>query len=294
VTRRLLRDERGSHAGLAFATALAALIFTTAAPARGADTPLVTVIARAVEYVEGYQRDLAMIVSEERYEQEVRFPGSPLSRARDLTQKTVLRSDFLLVRDAAAGWVPFRDVFERDGVMVRDRDERLSRLFLAGAGTTFEQARRIADESTRYNVGNIDRNINLPTLALVFLTDAHRERFEFSDRGRDGTTRVVQYRETGHPTYVATTGGADLPVSGRYWIDEPSGRIQRTELLASDRSLDARIGVVYRPDNGAGLWVPERMEELYVQHTDQSEIRGKASYSRFRRFQVSTTEDLAK
>ena len=265
-----------------------------AAAAGAADAPFDALLARARDYVDKYQRDLAMIVSEERYEQEVRFPAPPLSRSRDLTQKTILRSDFLLVRDSAGSWVPFRDVFERDGVMLRDREERLSKLFLANPGTAFEQARRIVDESARYNVGNINRNINLPTLALIFLTPAYRDRFEFTDRGLDGATRVVQFRETGHPTYVATTGGRDLPVTGRYWIDEATGRIERTELTASDAALDARINVSYRADASAGLWVPERMAEFYLQRSDRSEIRGNAVYSRFRRFQVSTTEDLAR
>ena len=284
------RRVRGSLRGIALAMTL-----VLTAQVRAADAPLDVVLARAREYVEKYQRDLAMVVSEERYEQEVRFPGPPLQRGgRDLTQKTVLKSDFLLVRDAAGGWVPFRDVFERDGAMVRDRDERLSKLFLASPGTAIEQARRIADESARYNVGNINRNINLPTLALLFLTAAHVDRFEFADRGRDGQARVVQFKETGHPTYVATTGGRDLPVSGRYWIDEATGRVERTELTASDSGLDARINVSYRADAAAGLWVPERMEEFYLQKGDRSEIRGNAMYSRFRRFQVNTTEDLAR
>jgi hypothetical protein len=279
----------GSMRGIALAVTLA-----LTAQVRAADAPLGEVLARAREYVEKYQRDLAMVVSEERYEQEVRFPGPPLPRSRDLTQKTVLKSDFLLVRDAAGGWVPFRDVFERDGTMVRDRDERLSKLFLASPGTALEQARRIADESARYNVGNINRNINLPTLALLFLSDAHVGRFEFADRGRDGQARVVSFKETGHPTYVSTTGGRDLPVSGRYWIDETTGRVERTELTASDSGLDARISVSYRADAAAGLWVPERMEEFYLQKRDRSEIRGNAVYSRFRRFKVNTTEDLAR
>jgi hypothetical protein len=234
-----------------------------------------------------------MVVSEERYEQEARYPSGPGSRAADLVERTVLRSDFLLVRDDTAGWVPFRDVFERDGVPVRDREERLSRLFLGDTGSALEQARRIVDESARYNVGNVNRNINLPTLPLVFLTAAHRQRFRFEDDGRDGAQRIVQFHEIGRPTYVATTNGRDLPVSGRFWIDEASGRIERTELSAVDPSVNARITVTYRSDDAVGLWVPQRMEELYRQRSDRSEIRGVATYSRFRRFQIRTTEDVA-
>jgi hypothetical protein len=272
---------------------LVALLALALPAAIGAVDTVEAVVARASVYVEGYQKDFALVVSEERYEQEVRYPAPALTRGRDLIQKTVLRSDFLLVRDPGGMWVPFRDVFERDGVPVRDREERLSQLFLADPGAAFEQARRIVEESARYNLGSLNRNINVPTLALVFLTTAEHGRFEFSDRGEDDGARVLQFREIGRPTYISTTAGRDLPVSGRYWIDEASGRVERTEVTAADSSLDARIVVTYRPNAEAGLWVPEKMDEVYRQHEDRSEIRGTATYSRFRRFQVKTTEDVA-
>ena len=275
------------------AAAAAVLAALTIATLQAAD-PLDAVVARAAAYVDRYQRDFAMVVSEERYDQEARYPAAPMSRIRDVTTRTTLRSDFLLVSNAAGGWLPFRDVFEQDGMPVRDRDERLSKLFLTDAGSAVSQAGRIVEESARYNLGSLNRNINLPTLALVFLTDAQRHRFAFSDGGLDGRTRVVQFQETGRPTYVSTTGGRDLPISGRYWVDEASGRIERSELVAVDAALDAKITVTYRADESAGLWVPAKMEELYKQQTDRSEIRGVASYSRFRRFQVKTTEDIAK
>lgn len=275
------------------AAAAAVLAALTTATLQAAD-PLDAVVARAAAYVDRYQRDFAMVVSEERYDQEARYPAAPMSRIRDVTTRTTLRSDFLLVSNAAGGWLPFRDVFEQDGMPVRDREERLSKLFLTDAGSAVSQAGRIVEESARYNLGSLNRNINLPTLALVFLTDAQRHRFAFSDGGLDGRTRVVQFQETGRPTYVSTTGGRDLPISGRYWVDEASGRIERSELVAVDAVLDAKITVTYRADESAGLWVPAKMEELYKQQTDRSEIRGVASYSRFRRFQVKTTEDIAK
>ena len=275
------------------AAAAAVLAALTTATLQAAD-PLDAVVARAAAYVDRYQRDFAMVVSEERYDQEARYPAAPMSRTRDVTTRTTLRSDFLLVSNAAGGWLPFRDVFEQDGMPVRDREERLSKLFLTDAGSAVSQAGRIVEESARYNLGSLNRNINLPTLALVFLTDAQRHRFAFSDGGLDGRTRVVQFQEMGRPTYVSTTGGRDLPISGRYWVDEASGRVERSELVAVDAVLDAKITVTYRADESAGLWVPAKMEELYKQQTDRSEIRGVASYSRFRRFQVKTTEDIAK
>ena len=70
--------------------------------------------------------------------------------------ETVLVSDFLLVQVPGEGWLPFRDVFERDGKQVRDREERLAALFLKGSSrSAFEQARAIMDEGARYNIGNV-------------------------------------------------------------------------------------------------------------------------------------------
>jgi hypothetical protein len=275
-------------AAVAFALALPALIVH-------AEESVRTVVDRASAYVADYQQKLSMVVAQERYDQEVRYPAAPMSRNRDLTSATVLLSDFLLVRGPDGSWLPFRDVYERDGVPVRDREERLSALFIDGSVTALERARRIAEESARYNIGNVSRNINLPTLPLQFLTDAHRGRFDFEFDGplSDGV-RSVRYREQRGPSYIRTTNNRDLPASGRLWIREDSGRIERSELRTSDAGLDALIVVTYRPDDTAGLWVPGRMEERYVQKNDRSEIRGTAVYSRYRRFLITTSDELAK
>ncbi len=274
---------------------IATIVLALAGVTVRGDESLQVIVDRASAYVAEYQQKLAMVVAQERYSQEVRYPAPPLSRSRDITSATVLLSDFLLVRSPDGVWVPFRDVFERDGAPVRDRQERLSALFLENAGAAFELAGRIADESSRYNLGNISRNINVPTLALEFLTPAHRGRFDFNIEGAtsDGV-RVIRYQERRGPTYIKTTNNRDLPASGRYWIREAGGRIERSELRASDAGLDAHITVSYRADELTGLWVPDRMDEQYAQKNDRSEIRGTAVYSRYRRFQITTSDELAK
>ena len=61
-----------------------------------------------------------------------------------------LRSDFLLVSvSTAQDWVPFRDVFEVDAQPIRDREQRLSRLFLNPSPDSLQQANRIQEESAR-------------------------------------------------------------------------------------------------------------------------------------------------
>ena len=256
---------------------------------------------RASRYVESFQRNFGSVVAEERYEQTTRRVPSAnttsVQRGGGGPAETVLVSDFLLVQVPGEGWLPFRDVFERDGKQVRDRQERLAALFLNGSSRgAFEQARAIMDESARYNIGNVSRNINVPTLPLPFLLAASRKRFQFKPvkRGDDDPGAVIEFKETGRPTFISTTGGRDLPVSGRFWLDDQDGTVLRTELHAVDTSVEAHITVSYEPDSGTGLRVPVRMEERYRRGRDPVEVRGVATYSRFRRFQVSTSEEIAK
>ncbi len=273
---------------------LVTLVVGLATATLAGQEPALVVVQRAAAYVADYQQQLAMVVAQERYDQEVRYPAPPMSRTRDITSRTVLTSDFLLVRGPDARWVPFRDVFERDGIPVRDREERLSALFLSNPGTAFEQAMRIAEESARYNIGNISRTINVPTLALEFLSDGHRGRFAFVADGGAGGVRIIRYQEQRGPTYIRTTNNRNLPTAGRFWIHEETGRVERSELRTTDPLVDAVITVTYRPDSVTGLWVPDRMEEQYNHKADRSEIRGTAVYSRYRRFQITTSDELAK
>jgi hypothetical protein len=265
-----------------------------------AQTDVSVLVDRASAYVETFQRQFGSVVAEERYEQRLRRIPNPTNtslqqRGGGGPQETTLVSDFLLVEVKGEGWVPFRDVFERDGKPVRDREERLAKIFLKGERNAFEQARAVMTEGARYNIGNINRNINAPTLALAFLTEQHRRRFEFKLGKRDDADPGVEieYRETARPTFVSTTGGRDLPVKGRFWINETDGTVLRSELDAVDTGVEAHITVTYERDEGIGLFAPARMEERYRRPRDPMEVQGVATYSRFRRFQVSTTEELA-
>jgi hypothetical protein len=251
-------------------------------------------IQKVSDYVESFQKQFGSMVSEERYEQSVRLGaliGGRTTRGA-LPEGTVLVSDFLLVQVPGEGWLPFRDVFERDGRKLRDREERLAKLFLGGSRTALDQAKEIMNESARYNIGNVNRNINVPTLVLTLLTPLHRSRLRFVQRKADEVGTIVDFKETSQPTYVRTTGGRDLPVFGRFWVDPADGTIRKTELHAVDAAVEAHITVTFARDEAAGLVVPVKMEERYRRGRDTSEVRGVATYSKFRRFQVSTSEAI--
>jgi hypothetical protein len=249
---------------------------------------------RVSAYVETFQTEFGSVVAEERYEQRIRRSlGATSSSSNARLGETVLRSDFLLVLVPGEGWLPFRDVFERDGEKVRDREDRLSSLFLNGSSrSAFEQAKRIMDEGARYNIGDVQRNINQPTLALGFASRQHRVRFDFEEGAREADGTVLAFKEMLRPTFVSTTNGRDLPVRGKFWVDAETGVIRRSELEAVDTGLNARITVTYQHDATLGMWVPARMDERYRRGRDPVEVIGTATYSRFRRFQVSTKEDI--
>ena len=101
------------------------ILFAAAAHVLSAnDTPtLKIVLSRAGDYVVRFERELATLVAEERYTQEV-VGAEPIEHRE-------LRSDLLFVRPGASDrWLTFRDVFAVNGRAVRDREERLARLFI--------------------------------------------------------------------------------------------------------------------------------------------------------------------
>lgn len=73
-------------------------------------------------------------------------------------------------------------------------------------------------------------------------------------------------------------------------MDSTNGRILRTYLMTRDTQVSAEITVTYRADPGVDLLVPAEMREQYLVTQSSVRIAGSATYSRFRRFTVVTTE----
>jgi hypothetical protein len=279
-----------------------------AAPAAAAEEPsLSTVLARAAAYVADFHRQLSSIVAEEQYVQNV-YPAEGRDAAVGPVHRA-LKSDLVLLKPTGAdAWMTFRDVFDVDGEPVRDRTERLSQMFLRRTPSSDAQVRRILDESSRYNIGDIRRNVNTPTYPLLFLEAANHFRFKFkvtSDRrprtepahpSGDGAFRVstevwvIAYQETADGTMIRTDGRRDLPVKGRFWIDPASGRVLMSELVAQNRRLRATIDVSYQSEPLLGLLVPIEMREWYDNMKTRSHIEAVATYGRFRQFQVNTDQ----
>lgn len=287
---------------------LASLVMSVSLSAEPPAT-LADVLARAGAYVDAFNRDLASIVAEEHYVQVWRRPSVMHGVKGDVVTRRELRSDLMLVKPAPDGdWLQYRDVFDVDGVPIRDRAERLTRLFLSPSASTDAQVARIQQESARHNLGDIERNLNTPLFALQFLDRANQRHFSFrrtdertsrSDNAASSDTGafrvstevwVVRYEETSRPTIVHTADDKDVPARGRFWIEPDTGRVLMSELSVGDRQRTGTVTVSYQSEPVLGLLVPIEMREQYEERRSRSRIEGAATYGRFRQFSVQVDE----
>ena len=282
---------------------MALALLVAAQPAsRAQESSLADVLARATDYVDELHEQLSGMVAEERYEQQS-SSREPVGFAGDGLTRRVLRSDFLLVRrEDEQRYYGFRDVFEVDGRPVRDRQERLTRLFLDPSLSAERQIQGIRTASARYNLGGVFRTMNTPTFALLFLRLSHKLRFAF-ERVTDGSPPlgldppaasddvwVLGYTETWPTTVIRGGDGRNLPAEGRFWIEPATGRVIVTELIVDDAAVKATITVRFEPDDTVGHPVPVEMRERYENRRQGSRVDGTATYSRIRRFQVQVEE----
>jgi hypothetical protein len=283
------------------------IALSAASPARGQEPALTTVLERAAAYVADFHRQLSGVVAEERYVQEVKAFAKRRERLAN-PMRSELHSDLLLVKPIGGGeWTEFRDVFEVNGMAVRDRRDRLTHLFLDGSPSAREQIGRILDESSRFNIGEIARNINTPVFALQILESANQGRFRFkrtNDRvpatlapesSVPGAFRTgaevwtVEFQEKRSGTLIRTEKMKDLPSSGRFWIDPYTGRVLMSELVAKNRQVTATVDVSYQSEPLIGFLVPVEMRENY-RDRNGARVEGVAEYGRFRQFQVNVDE----
>jgi hypothetical protein len=281
--------------------ALAAVLLASTvlgAQAPGEVPELDDVLARASAYVARFDEVLTTLVAEERYEQRVTgsgffAPGRLRAAPAYDSERRVLRSDFLLVRaENTTDWLPFRDVFEVDGNPIREREDRLMTLFVNASGDFFERAQRISNESSRYNIGPVIRTVNVPTLPLRFLEAANSRRLMFEKVGEGRVDGVpvweIRFVEVSVPTLVRTTGNANLPAEGTFWIDPIGGGVVRGQIRLRTGGLRSEITVTYVTHESVSVRVPGELKERY--QGEAFDIHGTATYGRIRQFTVTTDE----
>jgi hypothetical protein len=272
------------------------LIASNAMPRVVSDEPsLKEVVRRMGAYVQSYGERTSIVVATERYTQDFRAIGPNGSGDH---RETV--ADFAIVRiEGRGGWIGFRDVIEVDGASLNNRKERLLHVLTTASGT-IDEARRLSNESARFNIGPVFRDFNVPTSVLFFFIPRNLDRFKFSRRSvaADGIWEIA-FRETERPTLVRTPAGASVPSEGSLWVEAATGTVVRTQVRmkdfgtpTSDRprgSGAAEIDVTYQLVRALGMWLPDRMIETYEVGPERSSERttAEARYSDYRQFQTS-------
>jgi VWFA-related protein len=288
---------------------------------------------RLADYAERFEKEVSAVVAEERSVQVIHpwrgqpappekepalewvEPGEKSPRTGPVISRRQMIADVLMAQLKDQQWMSYRDVAEVDGTAVRDRTDRVRKLFLSQSPDRFSQFQRIAMESARYNLGDMKRDLNLPTVTLSLLRRVNHPRFEFKrqkDETIDGRLcRVLSYKEKVSPTLISTRNSGDVFLYGRVWLDQADGRVRRTE-LRFDRGFGGSIGgaagaggarsvirVDYGPLEDTETLVPTQMWEWHESVNqpgriggDLTGLQGLATYSKFRRFSVTTTEQI--
>lgn len=275
---------------------LAIVLAVSAATLRSqqVDPTLAPVLEKMAAYVGSYGEKAALIVAVEKYLQRL---GT--LRPRELT------AEFAIV-NAPGGWVGYRDVVEVDGTPVGDRRDRLLSI-LTGPAADSHLAKKLSDESARYNIGPISRTFNLPTTVLLLFQPENLVRFTFKRSGTDRIDGVeawkIDYVETRKPTFAVTRSGQDVPMEGTLWVVATDGAVIRTRMrmknfadyTAGAIKIEsfAAFEVTYSRHPELEMWLPAIMTERYegpVQMPAAAPVSATsvatAKYSDFRRFQT--------
>jgi hypothetical protein len=151
------------------------------------------------------------------------------------------------------------------------------------------QARAIADESSRYNIG-FSRSLEALMIPLEILQPQSASGFHFASAA-EGLT----FQEFRSPSLVRYRSGGrvqDMFLRGRFTVDVDSGRVRGASLIATNAAFETTFDIRYLEDATLGLLVPAEMHEQYrhAEKPGDDHLDVRSSYANFRRFQVKVDE----
>jgi hypothetical protein len=249
----------------------------------------------AAAYVKDYQRELTSIVADETYRQDV-VAQVPRDGLRPL--KTELTSEIFFM--FGHEWMAIRDVRAVNGTVLEGRPDLRQALQQLSAP---EVAGRFKAYNSRFNVGRVTRNFNEPTLSLLIFDDRHRARFAF-ERARarqspEGSQATLTFKERRGPTLIRNLNGGNAFAAGEVTVEPGTGRVTNAILAVTIDSVRATLSTRYASEDRLGIMVPVRFGEHYEDgvappsfvktrlQPRYEEIRCEATYTNFRRFEVT-------
>jgi hypothetical protein len=149
---------------------------------------------------------------------------------------------------------------------------------------------QVVARNARYNIGQVTRNFNEPTLPLL-LVEAKRVdgvRFERKAVTRSGgaTLATLAFAERGRPTLVRGPNGS-MPARGEIVIEAETGVVRRTTFELDQAGFTVKLATDYARDDKLGMWLPAVFTERYESRLVHEVIECRATYSNYRRFDVT-------
>ena len=260
----------------------------------GAQQPqLADILKNAAAYLSDYSQKLA-VTAEEDYVQ------------RDTTTSSAPRrmvSDMVMVGIGNGVVIGHRDVFAVDASKIRERDERLLKLFrVPNPSSGQEAAKAIEQESAHYYLSPNLRTLDAPGLALEFLREANQPHSEFGIEGirKSGDAQIATIRFTERATSRILPTPEGSKTSGKFWIDVASGAVTQTELTVDHREyFRFHIATKFAKDPAVDAWVPaEVLQDVDIRtptknaHSNMGaggqlgsrrSFEGRIKYSKYRR-----------
>lgn len=276
------------------AVILAVCIAPLSAQERPADVQ--AILDRAGDYVAAYlDQQLGNVVASETYVQTATFYVN--NRGIPLRQQRRTESDFLIAL-VGKEHIGIRKVNRVDGVAVKSVEPSLESLLDDSPLGVRKRIAALKEESSQYNIGLVQRTLNVPVFALSVVRREEAGRFSFIKAGTpriNGVQTVeLKFREQRSPTLVHGLKGESLISTGSVWIEAATGRVLKTEFYVenpySEKPAKGRATVTYTSNRTLGILIPERMEEFY--ETEEGTVSSIANYSNFRSFKVDAKSEI--
>ncbi|HYR86704.1 MAG TPA: hypothetical protein VE422_21635 [Terriglobia bacterium] len=276
-------------------------LLVLAAPSQSQGSPeIIGLLQRATEYVTQYEAELGNLIGSEEYVQNAVWLARTLGGAYPTVAKRLQRrvsSDFLIIQ-VGEEWAALRKGNRVDGLKVKEPEPAFEDAFDDSPEANHKRLVAMKAESTRYNIGDIIRETNLPTLALKILRKNEISRFAFERAGSSKIegiqTQAVRFREQTGPTLVRGGNGELLYSNGTVWIEPETGQVVRTEFNVENQypssRIKARIVVTYAAGRNLKLLLPTVMDEHY--ESEFNTVDCKAFYSNFRPFEVDVKFEI--
>ena len=260
-------------------------------PTLQSDPVLQAVLEKAGAYAKEYRKLCRELVAEEKLIQK------EYDKKGRLKNQRLFISDYLVVTlpSDPESTVEFRDIISIDGKTLVRKNQGLLELFRKKSSNAFEEAEKIARESTKHNLGRKTYS-NMVNFGLNFIHPEFHDRivYQLIEPGtalQDGML-VLEFREFTDETAlraVTPFGKKPIPSRGRIWLSQPDAKVLKIDFTfkqdAAFYPIAGRYISEYQPgpDN---LLLPSRFEEYFYdpEVPDRLLFESLATYSNFRRF----------